>query len=171
MTNMINSFLNVSRLEAGKIHLEKTIFDIEELVKTIVDEVAVTAHHHAVDFKACNPLMVYADYEKIGQVINNLISNAMKYSGSGKTIEIACRQHEAMVQLSVKDEGVGIKPQDVGRLFERYYRVENENISMVSGFGIGLYLCSEIIQRHNGHIWLESEVGRGSTFYFTIPMA
>lgn len=171
MTNMINSFLNVSRLEAGKIHLEKTIFNIEELVKTIIDEMAVTAHHHAVDFKACNPLMVYADYEKIGQVINNLISNAMKYSSSGKTIEIACEQQGKMVRLSVKDEGVGIRPQDIDRLFERYYRVENENVSMVSGFGIGLYLCSEIIQRHNGHIWVESEVGEGSTFYFTIPLA
>ncbi len=170
MTNMVNSFLNVSRLEAGKIHLNKTTFNIEELVKTIVDEMTVTAYHHQVNFKSCKPLIVYADYEKTGQVITNLISNAMKYSSAGKSIEIACQEKDKMVQISVKDEGVGIHPQDIDRLFERYYRVENTNAAMISGFGIGLYLCAEIIQRHNGRIWVESEVGKGSTFYFTLPL-
>jgi len=75
------------------------------------------------------------------------------------------------VQISVKDHGIGIPPQDIDRLFERYYRVENNNAPMVSGFGIGLYLSAEIVQRHNGRIWVESEVGKGSTFYFTIPLA
>ncbi|TKK68331.1 PAS domain S-box protein [Ilyomonas limi] len=170
MTNMINSFLNVSRLEAGKIHLEKTTFNIEELVKNIEDEMSVNTHSHTIYFKSCKPLIVHADYEKIGQVITNLVSNAMKYSSPGKKIEIACEQIDGLVQISVKDEGVGIKPQNIDRLFERYYRVENKNTPMVSGFGIGLYLCAEIVQRHKGRIWVESELGKGSTFYFTIPL-
>lgn len=171
MTNMINGFLNVSRLEAGKIHLVKTTFNIEDLVKTVVEEMVITSHSHTVYFKSCKPLIVHADYEKIGQVITNLISNAMKYSGTGKKIEIACEHIDNTVQISVKDEGVGIKPQDIDRLFERYYRVENNNAPMVSGFGIGLYLSAEIVHRHNGRIWVESELGKGSTFYFTIPLA
>jgi two-component system sensor histidine kinase VicK len=171
MTNMINSFLNVSRLEAGKIHLEKSTFNIEELVKTVVEEISVNTSSHNVHFKSCKQLIVHADYEKIGQVITNLVSNAAKYSGTGKTIEIACEHIDDLVQISVKDEGVGIRPQDIERLFERYYRVENNNAPMVSGFGIGLYLSAEIVHRHNGRIWVESEAGKGSTFYFTIPLA
>jgi two-component system sensor histidine kinase VicK len=171
MTNMINSFLNVSRLEAGKIHLDKKVFNIEELAKTVIEEMSVNSHGHTIYFKACKPLIVYADYEKIGHVLTNLISNAMKYSSAGKPIEIACEQMEKEVQISVKDEGVGIPSQDIGRLFERYYRVENKNAPMVSGFGIGLYLSAEIVQRHNGRIWVESDVSKGSTFYFTVPLA
>ena len=170
MTNMINSFLNVSRLEAGKIHLDKKTFNIEELVKTVIEEMSITSHAHTVYFKSCKPLLVHADYEKIGQVLTNLISNAMKYSSLGKKIEIDCEHIGNNVQISVKDEGIGIPPEDIERLFERYYRVENSSLSMVSGFGIGLYLSAEIVQRHNGRIWVESEVGKGSTFYFTIPL-
>jgi len=94
----------------------------------------------------------------------------MKYSSLGKKIEIDCEHIGNNVQISVKDEGIGIPPEDIERLFERYYRVENSSLSMVSGFGIGLYLSAEIVQRHNGRIWVESEVGKGSTFYFTIPL-
>ncbi len=170
MTNMINSFLNVSRLEAGKIHLDKKTFDIEELVKIVVEEMSINSHGHTVHFKACKPLIIHADYEKIGQVLINLISNAIKYSSAGKQIEIACQHMEREVQISVKDEGIGIPSQDIDRLFERYYRVENNHAPMVSGFGIGLYLSAEIVQRHDGRIWVESEVDKGSTFYFTIPL-
>ena len=171
MTTMINSFLNVSRLEAGKIYLEKTKFNLKDLVAAITEEVSVTMHSHIIHFTPCQSLLVNADYEKIGQVITNLISNAIKYSAPGKQIEIACRQAGNMAEVCVKDEGMGIKPQDIDRLFERYYRVENKNTQMVSGFGIGLYLSAEIVQRHNGRIWVESEIDKGSTFYFTIPLA
>jgi two-component system sensor histidine kinase VicK len=75
-----------------------------------------------------------------------------------------------MAQVSVKDEGMGIKPQDIDKLFERYYRVDSKHMQTISGFGIGLYLCAEIIQRHNGKIWVESELGAGSTFYFSLPL-
>ena len=171
MTNMINSFLNVSRLEAGKIHLQQTTFDVERLVKAVVEEMTINTHSHTVYIKSCKPLIVYADYEKIGQVLTNLISNALKYSSAGKQIEISCEHLNEEVQISVRDEGIGIPPQDIDHLFERYYRVENNNAPMVSGFGIGLYLSAEIVQRHNGRIWVESEVGKGSTFYFTVPLA
>lgn len=171
MTNMINSFLNVSRLEAGKIHLQQTTFDVERLVKAVVEEMSINTHSHTVYIKSCKPLIVHADYEKIGQVLTNLISNALKYSSAGKQIEICCEHLDEEVQISVRDEGIGIPPQDIDHLFERYYRVENNNAPMVSGFGIGLYLSAEIVQRHNGRIWVESEVGKGSTFYFTLPLA
>jgi signal transduction histidine kinase len=107
--------------------------------------------------------------DKIGQVINNFISNAVKYSKAGSTIQVSCITTNGVAQVSVSDEGIGIRGQDLQQLFERYYRVENNN--NISGFGIGLYLCAEIISRHNGKIWVESELEKGSTFYFSLPLA
>ena len=94
---------------------------------------------------------------------------SVKYSPKGKNVGVQCVVAGENVQVSVKDEGMGIKSQDKERLFERYYRVQSNHTQHISGFGIGLYLCAEIIQRHEGAIWAESKSGVGSTFYFTIP--
>ncbi|MNL46693.1 Sensor histidine kinase YycG [compost metagenome] len=85
-------------------------------------------------------------------------------------VKITCHQADDMAIVTVKDEGMGIKPQDIDKLFERFYRVENKHTQAISGFGVGLYLCSEIIQIHQGKIWIESENGVGSTFYFSLPL-
>jgi two-component system sensor histidine kinase VicK len=169
MTSMINGFLNVSRLESGQIHIDKQLFNMADLVKETEEESMTTISSHRLIFAPVEYTPVIADQEKIGQVINNLISNAVKYSPSGSTIQVACVTVENEITVSVRDEGFGIAPGDLQRLFDRYYRVRGENMKTISGFGIGLYLCSEIIQRHNGRIWVESEVGKGSTFYFMLP--
>ncbi|ASU33185.1 PAS domain-containing protein [Mucilaginibacter xinganensis] len=169
MTTMINGFLNVSRLESGKIHIDSQRFDMAGLVKEIEEESAVTITSHNVIFAPVEETPVYADRDKIGQVINNFISNAVKYSPMGSTIHIACLSGDGSVQVSVQDEGRGISPEDQQKLFERYYRVKDQPAT-ISGFGIGLYVCAEIINRHNGNIWLESEPDKGSTFYFSLPV-
>jgi PAS domain S-box-containing protein len=168
MNTMINGFLNVSRLESGKIHIDKKLFDMAELVKESEAETILMNSSHTFIFRPVVKTIVNADKDKIGQVIHNLISNAVKYSKSGSTIQIACLTVEGCAQFSVTDEGMGIAPQHLSQLFQRYYRVENNN--NISGFGIGLYLSAEIIQRHEGKIWVESELGRGSTFYFILPL-
>jgi two-component system, OmpR family, sensor histidine kinase VicK len=104
-------------------------------------------------------------------VVANFLSNAIKYSPRGKHIEVECQLAGKFVQVSVKDEGMGIKAQDLPRVFDRYYRVETNHTRNISGFGIGLYLCAEIIKHHGGKIWVESESGVGSTFYFSLPLA
>lgn len=171
MTAMINGFLNISRLEAGKIHLEKQLFCMNDLMQEIVEEVETTTPTHQIKLFSCEPISVEADRDKIGQVINNFLSNAVKYSPKGRNIEVACQQLNGMLQVSIKDEGMGIRPEDIDRLFERFYRVDSQHTQHISGFGIGLYLCAEIINRHQGNIWVESELEKGSTFYFTLPMA
>jgi two-component system CheB/CheR fusion protein len=169
MTSLINGFLNVSRLETGKIHLERQLFTIDELIEELVEEVSTTtSNHDIVILPGCN-LPVNADREKIGQVINNILRNAVKYSPKGHNIEISCIESMGSVQVNIKDEGPGIKPMDQEKLFDRYFRIEREDLRMIPGFGIGLYLSSEIIQRHNGKIWVESEIGKGSTFCFSLP--
>lgn len=122
---------------------------------------------HQVIFEPFDSIFVNADRDKIGQVINNLISNAVKYSQPGTTIRISCISHHDNVLVCVKDQGVGVHRNDLHRLFERFYRAHHNN--HIAGFGIGLYLCSEIIQRHEGAIWVESEIGKGASFYFSLP--
>lgn len=170
MTAMITSFLNVSRLEAGKIHLEKQDFQLNELMNEIVEEIQMTTQSHHIILADCEQITINADLDKIGQVITNFLSNAVKYSPNGQNIEIQCRQKGNVVQVSVTDEGMGIKQEDLEKLFDRFYRVDTQLAQNISGFGIGLYLCAEIIRRHNGNIWVESEIGKGSTFHFSVPL-
>ncbi|MEO8884928.1 MAG: chemotaxis protein CheB [Mucilaginibacter sp.] len=171
MTAMINGFLNVSSFEAGKIYLNEQTFEIDVLVNETVEEVMLTTVNHNIVFLPCSSLVVKADRDKIGQVINNFLSNSIKYSPKGKNIEIACKEVNGTIQVSVKDEGMGIKPEDQEKLFDRYYRIENTATQAIPGFGLGLYLSAEIIYRHNGKVWVESEIGKGSTFYFSLPKA
>jgi two-component system CheB/CheR fusion protein len=171
MTTLINGFLNVSRLETGKIYLNKQLFEIDKLIHEVVEEAEATTYNQEIILKTCDKLTVNADREKVGQVITNIISNAVKYAPLGRKIEISCKNVADMVQVRVKDEGEGIAPEDQQRLFERFFRVEKDNSRSVPGFGIGLYLSSEIIKHHNGKIWVESEPGEGSTFCFTLPLS
>lgn len=171
MTGMINGFLNISRLESGKLQIDPQPFELNALIGEQIEEAQLTVASHQLIFEQGDALMVNADRDKIGSVISNLISNAVKYSPKGKNIFINATVSGSKVQFSVKDEGMGIKPQDMKQLFDRYFRVNSEHTRTISGFGIGLYLSAEIIQRHEGRIWADSEKGVGSTFYFTLPMA
>ena len=169
MAGMINGFLNVSRLESGKIHMEKREFDLRQLLAEIIKETELTVSSHQIRFDPGDAVLVNADRDRISSVISNLLSNAVKYSPKGSVIEVACQVINNAPRVCIKDHGIGIKQVDLEKLFERYYRIDNPNTRHISGFGIGLYLSAEIIQRHNGEIWAESEVGAGSTFYFTLP--
>lgn len=170
MSAMINGFLNLSRLESGRIQIIKQDFDLSLLLKEMVEENEFILPHHRLILQTAGVLNISADRDKIGSVISNLIGNAGKYSAKGKSITVASEVAEGCVRVSVKDEGVGIKQEDRERLFERFYRVDNPDHKHVSGFGIGLYLSAEIIKQHQGEIWVESEVNKGSTFYFCLPL-
>ncbi|MVN91623.1 PAS domain-containing sensor histidine kinase [Mucilaginibacter aquatilis] len=169
MTRMINGFLNVSRLESGRIQIDRQTFSLAELVTELQDEVLATVSSHSIKFNCIENIFVNADREKIAQVFNNLISNATKYSPVNSNIEVSCFGDNESAVVAVKDNGMGISEADLPRLFERYYRVKDAELNHISGFGIGLYLCAEIINLHGGQIWAESEPGAGSAFYFTLP--
>jgi PAS domain S-box-containing protein len=171
MTNMISGFLNVSRLEAGHLPLEKRPFDLDELIREILEDTKLTVSSHSFSLEECDHMTVEADADKISLVISNLISNAVKYSPKGRHVDLHCKADGEMVVVSVKDEGMGIKPQDIGQIFDRYYRVTTDHTRHISGFGVGLYLSAEIIRQHGGAIWVASKSGEGSTFYFSLPRA
>ena len=170
MTELINGFLNISSFEAGKIYLTEKTFGIKELIAEAIEEVKLLSEDRKIEVIECCDTTIYADRNKIGQVLNNFLTNAIKYSPEEKTIEVSCKEVHDMLQISVHDKGMGIEPQDQQNLFDRYYRVENKNTKGLTGFGLGLYLCSEIINRHMGKVWVESTVGEGSTFYFCLPL-
>ncbi|RYY26417.1 MAG: PAS domain S-box protein [Sphingobacteriaceae bacterium] len=170
MTSLVNGFLDVSRLEAGKIYIDKARFDLAELIKEAEDESLAAIASHKVVFAPVEKTIVEADRDKIGQVITNLLNNAVKYSPPESVIRVACVTFGDCAQISVQDEGMGIAPNDLNHLFDRFYRVENRQTEKIKGFGIGLYLCSEIVQRHQGKIWVQSALGQGSTFFFNLPV-
>jgi two-component system sensor histidine kinase VicK len=170
MTTMINGFLNVSRLDSGKIQIDKQRFDMAALMKEIEEESMGSVSSHAILFAPVEETWIMADRNKIGQVVDNLVSNAVKYSYPNSGIKISCVHKDQQIQVAVSDEGPGIAPDHLDKIFERYFRTETASESLVAGFGIGLYLCSEIIEHHGGKIWVESEQDVGSTFYFTLPI-
>lgn len=172
MTALIHSFLDLSKLEPGKLQLKRTVFDINKLIEESISDSRVITSSHALHFEPKGVINVNADREKIAQVISNFISNAIKYSTKGSTVSLRAEVVDAdCVQISVTDQGIGIKPKDQGKIFQRFYRVDDDDKKHISGFGIGLYLSSEIIQRHKGKIWVKSNVGKGSAFYFSLPLA
>lgn len=169
MTLMIQDFLTMAKLEDGKVPLHKEIFNLHGLADEIVSDAQILTSIHKVELENCPDVKLNADREKIGQVLTNLVSNAIKYSPKGGNIVVGCQVLEGKkAKMYVRDEGVGINAEDQKRLFERFYRVKNEKLKTISGFGIGLYLVSEILSYHNSKIEVESTEGVGSTFYFIL---
>jgi PAS domain S-box-containing protein len=170
MTTMINGFLNVSRFESGKIQLNTETFDIDKLISETVSDLSLFGSSHQISYHSIGPTLLQGDSDKIASVLSNLIGNAIKYSPATSLIEIICTPGSEMIEISVSDNGPGIKVSDQEKLFERYYRVEDKRMPTISGFGIGLYLSAEIVRRHNGTIGVKSEPGEGATFYFSLPL-
>jgi len=170
MNSMINGFLNISRLESGQLHIERTAFDFQLLFSEIEDEVLSTNQNRTFNFSPSGHTLVNADREKIAQVLHNLIGNAIKYSPTDTTITVKYMTvDENNLRISVQDMGIGIAPDDQERIFDRYYRVKDLSSRYIAGFGIGLYLCKEIIELHGGSITVDSIINESTTFSVTIP--
>ncbi|TCD11046.1 PAS domain S-box protein [Pedobacter frigidisoli] len=168
MSDMINGFLEFSRLEAAKIILKHAPFDIADLIYEAKEEALMLYGTHKFIFEPVDSQIVNADRVKLGQVIANLVGNAVKYSRPESTVQISCVACNEEVKVSVKDEGLGMKRDELDKIFARFYRVDTN--SLIAGFGIGLYVSSEIVKLHHGEIWAESEIGKGSVFSFTFPL-
>ena len=166
LQNLINDFLDIERLESKEDNLSKESFRLKELVAEVFELYQIHAEH---DFKinCAQDLKVKADYNKIKQVINNLVSNAIKYSPQGSQIIACCDQNDEEVIVKIKDQGVGIAKADQSDLFNEFYRASNSN--NYQGTGLGLAISKKIIEQHDGEIGVESKLGEGSSFYFTLP--
>jgi len=172
LEKIVDNLLDLSRMESGRLRLDKHPTDIGRLAREVMDtielDVQIRQHRFVHDFPS-HPLMGTVDAKRIEQVLRNLLSNAVKYSPDGGTITVRGYGDKWQILVEVSDEGIGIPPQDLERVFERFYRVENENTQRVSGAGLGLAVCRGIVEAHGGHVWAESTPGVGSTFYFALP--
>jgi len=172
LTRLITEMLDLNRIETGKLELKNEFFSLTELVKEAVEDISITNPNHTVNVHpelSCN---IYGDRGRIEQVIINLVTNAIKYSAQGENIDVYIREaSDNCVDVSVKDNGIGIDKHEHQKIFERFYRVDGKVEETYAGFGIGLFLANEIIERHNGSINIDSEKGKGAVFTFTLPVA
>ncbi|NCD71000.1 sensor histidine kinase [Mucilaginibacter agri] len=170
LTTLVNDLLDISKIEAGQLQLNIQKFDLKELLNDVIELIQHSNENYQITLNTTvENCIVNADSQRIEQVLLNLLTNAIKYSPGANTIELSltCTAHE--VQVDVKDFGLGIPENKIGQIFSRFYRVEDLNPT-ISGLGIGLYLACEIVTRHNGRLWVNSEIDVGSTFHFTLPL-
>ena len=172
--SLINEILDLSKVEAGRMELELATFDLPLAIdnaRTFVRERA-TRHGITLDVTIDERLGEFVgDERKIKQILLNLLSNAVKFTPEGGRIGIKARQAEGAVEISVSDSGVGIAPEDQARIFEEFRQVGADYAHKVEGTGLGLTLAKKFVELHGGRIWVESEVGKGSRFTFSLPIA
>lgn len=167
LTNLVGDLLNLSNFEQGKVTVNKTAFRISELAAACSTAVEVDGNYELV-FQGDHGRMICADRNKIEQVIVNFVNNAIKYASESKKIIIKVEELKAFTRISVIDQGKGIPAEHIPHLFDRYYRVSKS--ANRSGLGLGLYISAEIIKSHDGQIGVKSKPGKGSAFWFTIPV-
>jgi two-component system sensor histidine kinase VicK len=171
MENMITDFLNISRFEDGQMKIEVSSFDLASTIQSCLEDAGIGRSKHQLSYQGDNHAMAMGDVEKISLVLTNLISNAQKYSPEGGEIIVSCNKTDNGFMVSVKDHGIGISEADQKNMFQKFYRIKSEKTRFISGFGIGLYLASSIINLHGSAISVESSVGQGSTFSFSLKTA
>ncbi len=170
LTELINDMLDVSRIQIGKLLLRKETFELSRLAQETIDNLRGTQATHSIRYEPSAEVRVFADRYRIGQVLINLLTNAVKYSSPGSDVVVRLCTDQEYAIVGVQDFGIGIDEVDQQRIFERFYQVTGPVEKTFPGLGIGLYISSEIIKSHQGHMWVESRRGEGSTFYFALPL-
>jgi len=171
LNRLVEDLLNVSRIEAGRaMELVRKPILLPDLVKKVVEvqKSYTSVHTFVVEApEECGP--IHADPDKVDQILTNLVGNAIKYSPEGGEVRVKIAEEDALVRVSVSDQGVGIPPEHLERIFDRFHRVSGKGAPGASGTGIGLFLVKHLVEAHGGTISVQSEVGKGSTFTFTLP--
>jgi two-component system phosphate regulon sensor histidine kinase PhoR len=171
LTQMAQELLDLSKIESGQVELVLRKVDPMAVLKSACDRMRVQAERAGVNLtsEAATPPQVQADASRLEQVLVNLIHNAVKFTRRGGMVTLSATEEDGAVVFAVRDTGVGIPDDELARIFERFYRVEKSRTG--SGTGLGLSIAKHIVEAHGGKIWAESEEGRGSVFYFLIPLA
>ncbi|MEI6863673.1 MAG: ATP-binding protein, partial [Candidatus Omnitrophota bacterium] len=172
LANLIDDLLDLSKIESGKMKMEFDPLEVLPLVKRCVNVLEKTAKDKKLSIKLeipANLSKALGDHKRLSQVFLNLLDNAIKYTPEGGAICVGAANKEKFIQIDISDTGIGIPEKDLPRIFERFYRVDKARSRELGGTGLGLSIVKHIIQTHNGQVWVQSTLGQGSTFSFTIP--
>lgn len=174
LAQIITDFLEIVKSDTGRTVIEVTAIDIEEPIKMVIAELLPLAQEKSLTLTyesvGAMPLAI-GNTERIKEVIMNLVNNAIKYTPNGGKITVAHEVEKNQLITNVQDNGFGISPADQKRLFEKFFRVKNEKTAAIKGTGLGLFIVKEIVEKMNGHIWVQSEPDKGSTFSFSLALA
>ena len=171
LTRLISELLDLTKIETGTLELKKEKFSLNELAIETVEDILYTNAKHGINLFHDFQTYVYADKDRIGQVMINFLTNAIKYSPNSSKIDVSIRQGKrGEVAFSVKDYGIGIDKEEQEKIFERFYRAKGKEEQTYPGFGIGLFIAKEFVEKHGGQVQVESEKGKGSVFTFTLPI-
>jgi signal transduction histidine kinase len=165
---MFDNMVSVATIDTGRIQLSNSIFCINDLIREVADELQRTTTNHEIKTELGPVPGIFGDKERLGQVLFNLISNAIKYSPSGGDVYIDSKTEDCAVVISIHDQGIGISPDEIQKVFDRLYRVDNTR--EIKGLGLGLFISKQIVQLHGGSIGVKSENEKGSIFYFSLPL-
>src|SRR5712691_4581899 len=172
LSNLINDFLDLQRMQAGRQTYHLACTDLGALLRDTVAVFTPEAGPHVIHIETADNLPpVHADSERLRQVLANLLSNAIKFSPHSGAVTVGARLDGAQVLVWVADHGLGIPPEALPKLFSKFFRVEHHETRHIGGTGLGLALVKEIVEAHNGSVWVESVLDKGSTFFFTVPVA
>lgn len=169
LSQIISDLLDVSKIQSGMLKLSVSRFNFDELLDEVTEGMQYTSYNHEIVVEEKSGAYVVADRTRLEQVMINLLSNAIKYSPKGGRIIVKGNVSDGKLYFSVQDFGIGISEENKNYVFDKYFRVQAP-VEEFSGVGIGLFISKEIIDRHNGEIWVESKEGEGSTFHFKIPL-
>ena len=164
---LVNDLLSSTKIEQGQLSLTKTTFILKELVDECCSHIRLEGKYH-IDYRGSDAFTLFADRHKIDQVLVNLVNNAVKYAAESFEIAIDAEHINGATRVSVTDKGHGIAPENLVHLFDRYFRLSKDN-NHTTGLGLGLYISTEIVRLHGGNMGVESELGKGTIFWFTIP--
>jgi signal transduction histidine kinase len=170
LSRLVDDLLDVTRFSRGEFELMPEDMDLRPVLEGVIARFRVVTPRHALRLELDGgPLEGYWDPDRLEQVMNNLVSNAIKYSPDGGDVVVSSRHEDGHLLITVRDQGVGISPQDQQQLFERFYRGSAEG-QEVKGLGLGLYVTRRIVEAHGGAVGVRSQPGKGSEFYFTLPL-
>jgi len=169
LANLIDDILNLSKLESRKVKVNKTNFKVEEILKNKVYYNSAHKKGITMDFNIHKDMELFADKEKFIQIYINLIGNAIKYTEKGGRVEVIAKDKRKEGILKIKDTGIGIEKDEIPKLFDKFYRIEDYMTSSRQGAGLGLAIVKKLVDLHNGKIEVTSKIGRGSTFTVSFP--
>ncbi len=170
ITRLVEELLDVSKIQAGRLEYRQETVDLDALLREIADTMQQSHPSHSILVHGAVRASLLGDRDRLGQVITNLLENAIKYSPDAQTVEIDLNASPETVTIRVRDHGLGIPREQRDKIFERFYRAAGPRQRVIPGLGMGLYIVAEIIKHHGGTITVESAVGKGSTFTVTLPL-